>query len=141
MFLKMSKLDIINLETEFISFSKYRNGYFKEWIENHFKNNDIFNLFLNPKDLISLIFMTLILVRVFLLLLFDISDDRLLLYLGSPWHHLGGNRTHGEILFLLWTINFIAIYLFVINSPSDQFKWIEVVAFLGKLLNREQIGI
>jgi len=130
-----------SLDTELISYNKFKNGFLKEWMENQFEDKIDYNLFRNPKDLIGFIFMALIAIRVISLLIIGELDDRFLLYFGGPWHHLGGNRTHIEILFLLWAINFILFYLFIRSSPCEHYEWLEVFAILGGIVSPEEIGI
>ncbi len=109
---------------KFVKYSYLRNGFLKNLIRKHFERNNEktssfgFNEFFVP------LLMCLLLVRTFISI--TISDDNytLLMYIGRPWHLLGANFLHNEILFLLWTLDFVCVYAFVIKSPTEHYKWI-----------------
>jgi hypothetical protein len=125
---------------KFVKYSYLRNGFLKNLIRKHFERNNEktssfgFNEFFVP------LLMCLLLVRTFISI--TISDDNytLLMYIGRPWHLLGANFLHNEILFLLWTLDFVCVYAFVIKSPTEHYKWIEIYAFLKGILSHEKIG-
>jgi hypothetical protein len=45
-----------------------------------------------------------------------------------------------EVMFLLWTTNFIAFSLYVIHSPDKHYKWLELFAFLNGIIPHKRIG-
>jgi hypothetical protein len=62
------------------------------------------------------------------------------MYLGRPWHYWEVNYVHIEIMFLLWTTNWMTFNVFVIHSPEKHYKWLELFAFLNGLIPHIRIG-
>jgi hypothetical protein len=124
----------------FIKFSSLRNGFLKKFIykhhENEVKNSSSYDFI----EMSTLLFMCLLLLRLLYSVTISDEDYTLLIYMGRNWHLLGANYMHNETLFILWTLNFVCIYVFVIQSPTKQYKWIEVYAFLKGILPHEKIG-
>jgi hypothetical protein len=125
---------------KFIKFSSLRNGFLKEFIQKHHERQDEKTSKIEFKEISLLLFMCLLLVRT--LISVTISDDNysLLIYIGRFWHLLDANYIHNEVLLILWTLDFISIYVFLIESPTKYYKWIEIYAFLNGILPHQQIG-
>ncbi len=124
----------------FIKFSSLRNGFLKKFIykhhENQVKNYSSFDFI----EMSNLLLMCLLLLRLLYSVTISDEDYILLIYIGRNWHLLDANYIHNETLFILWTLNFICIIVFVIQSPTKQYTWIEVYAFLKGILPHEKIG-
>jgi len=138
----MSKFsnNIKNKNIEFIKFSGLRNGFLNKLIDVHHERQDKKTTRLEFYEILNIVFMFIILVRTFISIATSDEDPNFLMYMGRSWHLLGAHYVNGEILFILWTLNFIGIYIFVIQSPTKIYKWIEVYAFLKGVLSCEQIG-
>jgi len=129
------------LDTNYIKFSTLKNGYFEEWIKNKFELKiDVHSKF-TKNEIYSLIFMFLMLIRTMRAVTLEVDvDDTILMYFGSPWHYLNGNFTHMEAMFLLWTLNFLVSYLYVIHSPNKHYEWLEIYGFLAGIIPHKRIG-
>ncbi len=125
---------------KFIKFSRLRNGFLNELLDEHHRYDDKNDKNFKIYRTFELIFMSLILIRV--LKSIPISDDNytLLMYIGRPWHYMGVNYLHIELPFFLWTSLFIGVYVFVIHSPDKHYEWLEIFAFLKGILPHQQIG-
>jgi len=126
---------------KFINFSELRNGYLKRWIRDYLHSKIDIKASLNLKEILSLIFMIAIVIRIMKMITVTDSESKILIYLGSPWNRLGGNNVYIETLFLLWSINFILFYLFVIKSDCKQYKWLQIFQFLSGSVSYNKIGI
>jgi hypothetical protein len=108
------------LDTDYIRFSRLRNGFIEEWVLNKYDLKvDVHSSF-TSNEIYSLIFMFLILIRFIVCLTLNDDNYELLMYLGRLWQYLGVNYVHIEVLFLLWTTKFIAFHFYVIHSPKKQ---------------------
>jgi len=123
-----------------IKFSTFRNGLLANLIRNYFEPKSDFYSSFTCNEILSLIFMFLLLIRVVRGLTFSYVDTRIFIYYGIPWHYLGGNHYHIEIMFLLWTLNYLVLYLYVIHSPTEHYKWLEIYEFLAGIIPRQRIG-
>jgi hypothetical protein len=125
---------------KFIKYSYLRNGFLKNFIRKRNERKNKKSLGLDRKEIFDLLFMSLFLTRT--LISITISDDNYtaLMYIGRSWHLLGANFMQNEVLCILWTLNFICVYVFVINSQTKQYKWLEVYEFLNGFLPYEEIG-
>ncbi len=125
---------------KFIKFSSWENGFLKEFIQKHHERKDEKIPKIEFKEISLLLFVCLLLVRT--LISVTISDENytLLIYIGRIWHLLDANYIHNEVLYILWILYFICIYVFLIESPTKHYKWIEIYAFLNGILPHEQIG-
>jgi hypothetical protein len=125
---------------EFIKFSGLKNGFLNKLIDIHHERQDKKTTRLEFYEVMNIVFMFIILVRTFISLTISDEDPKLAMYIGRPWNLLGAHYVNSEILFISWSLNFICIYAFVIQSPTKIYKWIEVYAFLKGVLPCEQIG-
>lgn len=131
---------ISNKKENFIKYSYSRNGILKNFIRNYNerKSGKTPGFELNQK--IYLLFLFLILLRTFKSITVSDEDFTLLMRIGRPWHLLGTNYIHNEVMIIIWTLFSISVYIFVINSPINHYKWIEIYAFLNGVLTHQQIG-
>ncbi len=129
-----------NKNEKFIKFKNLKNGFLKDFIDKHHKRQVKKASLYGFKEISYLLFMSSLLLR--LLYSVTISDDNytVLMFIGRVWHLLGANYKQNEVLFILWNVNLICVYVFVIQSPTKQYKWIEVYAFLNGILSHQQIG-
>jgi hypothetical protein len=131
------------LGTTYIKFATLKNGFLKPWLKNKYQlKTDVHSKF-TKFEIFSLIFIFLMLIRTIKVLTLEVDigqDDTLLMYFGSPWHHLSGNFSHMETMFFLWSLNFVALYLYVIHSPDEHYKWLEIYAFLAGIIPHQSIG-
>jgi hypothetical protein len=130
----------INKNENFIKFSNLRNGFLKNFIHKHHESPVNKPSSYEFKEICELLFMCLLLLR--LLYSVTISDDNytVLMFIGRVWYYLGANYIHNEVLFILWTLNSICVYVFVIKNPTKHYKWIEVYGFLKGILPHQRIG-
>jgi hypothetical protein len=124
-----------------IIYSKLKHAYLRHWIQECSERAKNKKMSFSNEEKISLMFMIAIVVRSLKILKITDLKDRILVYLGSPWSYLGGNNSYIETIFLLWTINFIAINLFVIYSKRKLYKWLEIFEFLAGIISHKDIGI
>ncbi len=124
-----------------IIYSELKHGYLKRWIQEYSEKGKNKKMSLRDKQKISLMFMIAIVVRISKVMTVTDTKERILAYLGSAWNYLGGNHSHFETLFLLWTINCIAFNLFVIRSKRRHYKWLEIFKFLAGIISYKDIGI
>jgi len=68
-------------------------------------------------------------------------NDKTMMYLGILWAYLGGNHYHMEFLIFLWTLFFLVLYLYVIHSPTEHYRWLEIYGFLAGIVSHNKIGI
>jgi hypothetical protein len=130
----------IDKSENFIKFSSLRNGFLKKFIYKHHEIEAKKSLNYDFIEISTLLFMCLLLLRLLYSVTISDEDYTLLIYIGRNWHLLDANYVHNETLFILWTLNFVCIYVYVIQSPTKQYKWIEVYAFLKGILPHEKIG-
>jgi len=126
---------------KFIQFSRFRNGFLAKWIYNCFKSKTGLISSFTYNEISILMFMFVILFRTTRILTSSSPDKRFLIFYGSLWHYMGGNRVHSEIMVFLWTLNFFVIYLFVIHCPNKHYKWLEIYVFLAQIIPHKRIGI
>jgi hypothetical protein len=129
-----------NKDGNFIIFSSLRNGFLKKFIHKHHKSQAKKTSEYELIEISSLLLMSVLLLRTVKSITISDNDYTLLMYIGRPWHYLGANYLHNDGLFILWTLNFICLYVFVIQSPTNQYRWIEIYAFLNGILPHQQIG-
>jgi len=128
------------LDTKFIEYSRFKNGYIRQWILNRYDLKiDVHSSF-NSYEKFGLIFMFLTLIRVIKALTIDDLNDRIFMYFGSTWHYLSANYIHIEVTFLLWTTYFLILHIYVIDSPDQSYKWLEVYGFLTGIIHYKRIG-
>jgi uncharacterized membrane protein YjdF len=120
----------------FIKFTGLRNGFLKKFINKHEKKTSR----LEFNEVLNILFMFLLLLRTIISVTISNEDYTVLMYIGRGWHYVGANYVHNEVLFLLWTLHSICVYVFVINSPTNRYKWIEIFAFLKGFVPHQQIG-
>jgi uncharacterized BrkB/YihY/UPF0761 family membrane protein len=125
---------------KFIKISSWRNGFLKEFIQKHHERQNEKISKIEFKEISLLLFMSLILVRTLISVTISDENHTLLMYIGRFWHLLDANYIHNEVLFILWDLYFICIYVFLIESPTKHYKWIEIYAFLNGILPHQQIG-
>jgi hypothetical protein len=126
-----------NKNEKFIKFSSLRNGFLKKFINKHEKKTSR----LEFNEVLNILFMFLLLMRTIISVTSISNEDYILLiYMGRLWHYLSANYIHNEVLFILWTLNFVCVYVFVIKSRTKYCKWIEIYAFLKGILPHQQIG-
>jgi hypothetical protein len=128
-------------DEKLIIYSELKHGYLKRWIQKFSEKEKNKKMSFSNEEKISLMFMIAIVVRSLKILKITDLKDRILVYLGSPWSYLGGNNSYIETIFLLWTINFIAINLFVIYSKRKLYKWLEIFEFLAGIISYKDIGM
>jgi len=132
------------LDTHYVKFSTLKNGFLEQWIKNRYKLEIAVHSKFTKSEFFGLIFMFFMLFRVMSALTLKVDaevDDTLLIYYGSPWHHMSGNFTHMETMFLLWTLNFLTLYLYVVHSPDKHYEWLEIYGFLAGIIPHKRIGI
>jgi hypothetical protein len=144
----MNPIEIEEINREFKTFtdfkyihcSRFRNGFLKQWIENYLIRKNSRQSMTNYETILSLIFMSLIVIRILKVINIESPDDRILVYLGSPWYYLGGHHSYNETVILLWTINYIAFYIIDMTSHRKQYKWLQIFAFLSGIISHQKIG-
>jgi hypothetical protein len=124
-----------------IIYSKLKHGYLKRWIQEYSERVKNKKMSIRVEGKISLMFMIAIVIRILKIMTITDLNDRILVYLCSPWNYLGGNNSYMETIFLLWTINFIAFNLFVIYSKRKLYKWLEIFEFLAGVIPYKDIGM
>jgi len=126
---------------KYIKFSTLKNGFLMQWLKNRYEvKTDVHSNF-TKFEIFSLIFMFSMQIRTIRALTSDVEvDDTILMYFGSTWHYLNGNIFHMETMFFLWTINFLVLHLYVIHSPTEQYNWLEIYAFLAGIIPHKRIG-
>jgi hypothetical protein len=130
----------IFLDTKYLKYSRFKNGYLEKWIRNKYDlKTDVHSSF-SRNEISSLIFMFLMYIRIIISLSKNDENEELLMYLGRQWHRMEANYVHIEVMFLLWTTNIIAFYLYVIHSPDKHYKWLELFAFLNGIIPHKRIG-
>jgi hypothetical protein len=126
-----------NKNQKFIKFSSLRNGLLNKFINKYEKKTSR----LEFNEVLNILFMILMLLRTIISVTTVSNEDyTVLIYMGRFWHLLSANYIHNEVLFVVWTLNFIVIYVFVIKSPTKYCKWIEIYAFLKGIVPHQQIG-
>jgi hypothetical protein len=128
------------LDTKYLKYSKFKNGYLEEWIHNKYELKFNIHSSFTYNEIYVLIFMFLISIRCIISLFTSDGNEELLMYLGRPWHYMGGNYVHLEVIFLMWTINCLTSNLYVIHSPDKHYKWLELFAFLNGIIPHKRIG-
>jgi hypothetical protein len=123
----------------FIQFSRLRNGLINELLDEHYKKNVENSYKFKIYRIFELIFMSLMLIRILISIQLS-DDDYRLVYIGRTWHYMGVNHLHFEVPLLFWTLLFIGVYGFVIRSPTQYYKWLEIFEFLNGNKPNEQIG-
>jgi hypothetical protein len=128
------------LNTKYLKYSRFKNGYLEEWIRNKYDlKTDVHSSFAY-NEIYVLIFMFLMCIRCIISLSTSDGNEEFLMYLGRPWHYVEGNYVHFEVFFLMWTINCMTSYLYVIHSPDKHYKWLELFAFLNGIILHKRIG-
>jgi hypothetical protein len=128
------------LDTKYLKYSRFKNGYLEEWIRNKYDlKTDVHSSF-TYNEIYVLILTFLLYIRCVISLSTSDGNEEFLMYLGRPWHYMGGNYVHSEVLFLLWTTNIIAFYLYVVHRPDKHYKWLELFAFLNGIIPNKRIG-
>jgi len=126
-----------NRKEKFIKFSSLRNGFLNKFINKHEKKTSR----LEFNEVLNILFMFLLLIRTIISVTSISNEDyTVLIYIGRFWHLLDANYIHNEVLFILWTLNFICVYVFVIKSPTKHCDWIEIYTFMKGILPYQQIG-
>jgi hypothetical protein len=129
-----------NENEKFIKFTNLKNGFLKDFIDKHHKRHVKKASIYGFKEISYLLFMCSLLLRNIISVFISDGNYTVLMFIGRIWHYLGANYIHNEVLFILWSLNFICVYVFVIQSPTKQYKWIEIYAFLNGILSHQQIG-
>jgi len=124
----------------FIQFSRLKNGLINELLDEHYKKNVENSYKFKIYRIFELIFMSLMLIRILISIQLS-DDDYTLVYIGRTWHYIGVNHLQFEVPLLFWTLLFIGVYGFVIRSPTQHYKWLEIFEFLNGNKLYEQIGI
>jgi hypothetical protein len=140
-FAEESEEEEVFLDTKYLKYSRFKNGYLEGWIRNKYDLKPIQSSF-TYYQISGLIFKILIFIRTIISL--SISSDgnnELLMYLGRPWHYVGGNYVHIEVISLFWVTYYLTFNLYVIHSPDKHYKWLELFAFLNGLIPHKRIGI
>ena len=128
------------LDTKYLKYSRFKNGYLEQWIRNKYSLKiNVHSSFTN-NEIAGFIFMFLMYIRIIISLSTSDGNNELLMYLGRPWHYMEGNYVHIEVMFLLWTTNIIAFYLYVVHSPDKHYKWLELFAFLNGIIPHKRTG-
>jgi hypothetical protein len=128
------------LNTKYLKYSRFKNGYLEEWIRNRYDlKTDVHSSFAY-NEIYVLIFMFLMCIRCIISLSTSDGNEEFLMYLGRPWNYVEGNYVHFEVFFLMWTINCMTSYLYVIHSPDKHYKWLELFAFLNGIIPHKRIG-
>jgi hypothetical protein len=128
------------LDTKYLRYSRFKNGYLEEWIRNKYDlKTDVHSSF-TYNEIYVLISMFLLYIRCIISLSTSDGNEEFFMYLGRPWHYVGGNYVHLEVMFIMWTTNIIAFYLYVIHRPDKQYKWLELFAFLNGIIPYKRIG-
>ena len=129
------------LDTNYIVFSTFKNGFLKQWIHNRFElKQDVHKRF-TKLEVFSLVFMSLMFIRIIRALTFTKVNDTILMYYGSSWHYMSANSDHVEFMFLLWSLNYLSLYFYVIHNPNDYYNWLNIYGFLGGIIPHKRIGI
>jgi len=128
------------LDAEYLKYSRFKNGYLEQWIRNKYYLKTNIHSSFTYNEITGLIFVFLMLIRIIISLSTSDGNEELLMYLGRAWHHVEGNYVHIEVMFLMWTINIIAFYLYVLHSPDKQYKWLQLFAFLAGIIPHKRIG-
>jgi hypothetical protein len=128
------------LDTKYLKYSRFKNGYLEQWIHNKYDlKTDVHSSFAY-NEIYVLIFMFLMSIRCIISLSTSDENEEFLMYLGRPWHYVGGNYVHLEVMFLLWTTNCMTSYLCVIHSPDKHYKWLVLFTFLNGIMPHKRIG-
>jgi hypothetical protein len=123
-----------------INLSKINNGFIKEWLQNHYYRLPKARFIFSFAEIIRLALIIFHEIRVIMLIFIVDDNDRRLVYFGSPFQYLGGNRFHNEFLFVLWNLDFILTHIFVFYNNTQKYKWLEIFTFLGGLTQYSSIG-
>jgi hypothetical protein len=128
------------LDTKYLKYSRLKNGYLEEWIRNKYDLKTNIHSRYTYNETSGLILSFLFCIRCIVSLLTSDEDEKLLMYLGRPWHYIEGNYVHIEVTFLMWSTNIIVFYLYVLHSPDKYYKWLELFAFLNGIIPHKRIG-
>jgi hypothetical protein len=128
------------LDTKYLKYSRFKNGYLEKWIRNKYELRTNVHSSYNYNEILGLILSLLFCIRCIISLLTSDENEKLLMYLGRPWHYVEGNYVHIEVMFLMWSTNIIAFYLYVIHSPDKHYEWLELFAFLNGIIPHKRIG-
>ncbi len=128
------------MDTKYLKYSRFKNGYLEEWIRNKYDlKTDVHSSF-TYNEIYVLIFLSLICIRCIISLSTSDENEEFLMYLGRFWHYVGGNYVHLEVMFLMWATNCMTSYLYVIHSPNKHYKWLELFAFLNGIIPHKRTG-
>jgi hypothetical protein len=129
-----------NKNEKFIKFTNLKNGFLNDFIDKHHKRQAKKASIYGFKEISYLLFMSSLLLRNIICIFISDGNYTVHMFIGRVWHLLGANYIQNEVLCLLWNLNLICVYVFVIQSPTNQYKWIEIYAFLNGILSHQQIG-
>jgi hypothetical protein len=134
------KEEEVFLDTKYLKYSRFKNGYLEEWIRNKYDLKTNIHSSFTKNEIKGLIFMFLMYIRIIISLSTSDDNNDVLMYLGRPWHYWEVNYVHIEIMFLLWTTYWMTFNVFVIHSPDKHYKWLELFAFLNGIIPHKRIG-
>jgi hypothetical protein len=134
------KEEEIFLDTNYLKYSRFKNGYLEGWIRNKYDLKTKVHSSFTYNEISGLIFMFLIYIRTIISLSTSDGNEEIFMYLGRFWYNIEGNNFHIEVMFLLWITNYIIFYLYVIHSPDKHYKWLELFAFLNGIIPHKRIG-
>jgi hypothetical protein len=129
----------IILDTKYLKYG-FKNGYIDQMIRNKYDLKTNVHSSFTYNEISVLIFIFILLIRIIISLSISDGNNEFLMYFGRFWHLMDLNYIHGEVLFLLWTINIIAIPLYIIHSPDKHYKWLQLFAFLFGIIPHKSIG-
>jgi hypothetical protein len=78
------------LDTKYLKYSRFKNGYLEQWIRNKYDLKTDFHSSFAYNENYVLIFMFLIYIRCIISLFNSDGNEEFLMYLGRPWHYVGG---------------------------------------------------
>ena len=128
------------LDKKFIVFSTLKNGFLKEWIDNRYTYKKNIHSSFTKIEIFSIIYMLFMFIRIKIAMRLPDDNNAILMYFGSLWHYIYANATHCELLFLLWTFNYLSTYLYVIHNDNYHYKWLEIYEFLAGIITHKNIG-
>jgi hypothetical protein len=116
-------------------FSTIGTGFLKLWIQKYCETSE--KTLRKKYYRFILLFISVFVIRISRVLTINQYDDRILIYLGSFAPLLRGPLKYYEFLFLLWSLNFIEFYFFLLNCNRNQYSWLELFRFLDSHRNCE----
>ena len=132
---------IIEIINSLNPFSGRQKGYVGEWIREYdqqqfepsnscHKFNAFMTIFLSIRIIIVLIFRD-----------YNVSGQRMSVYLGSWAALMGGPPHYFEFITLLWVLQVPISYLTVFKRKKDTFLWIELFAAIYGFIEPKTIGL